>query len=298
MPTAGVAKLVWLLPICLMTATRAQEPSFRASVDTVVVHATVRDSSGRLVPDLDADAFQLLEDGRPVELAVFSRNPQPLSIAIMLDTSMSMSGWGDVPDAPNGIRAFLQALGPADRASIGTFGVEIAVGANLTSDRAELLRVLEEEVWKGGGTPLWEAIRAASRSLAREPGRRVVLLLTDGHDSGGLPGFDGGRSGAERQALADGCMVYAVGFSAPMRERLPGALVDLTEATGGGQFVVPRGGELARTFEHLADELRQQYQLGFVPSARDGQAHRLQVRVNRPGLTATARRNFVAPVGQ
>ena len=273
----------------------AQQAAFRSGVETVGVYATVRDERGRLVPDLDANAFQLVEDGRPVDIAVFSRDPQPLSVAIMLDTSASMSGWGTSQDVPTSVRAFLDALHPADRASIGTFGLEIAVGANLTSDRAELTRVLDEEVWKGGGTPLWEAIRAAMRPLSREPGRRVVLVFTDGHDSGGLPGFDGGRSEAQGQALEDACMIYAVGFAAPFRETLPDGLVELAEATGGGQFVVPRGGELRATFQRVAEELRHQYLLGFVPVARDGKVHRLDIRMTRPGLRASARRSFLAP---
>jgi Ca-activated chloride channel family protein len=285
--------------LLLCAGLQAQQQTFRADVRAVAVYATVRDGSGHLVPDLDRDAFQVFEDGRPRQIAVFSRDPQPLSVAIMLDTSASMPGWqGREQDrriAP-AVRAFLRGLRPEDRASIGTFGLEVAVGANLTNDRAELARVLEEEVWTGGGTPLWQALRAAMTSLSGEHGRRVVLVVTDGLNTGSVPGRPGGRSGAERQAVEQDCMVYAVGFEASLRERLPDNLRSVIATTGGGHFVVPRGVDPARSFEQLAEELRHQYLLGFIPIAADGEVHRMEIRMTRPNLTASARTSFVAPL--
>jgi hypothetical protein len=91
-------------------------------------------------------------------------------------------------------------------------------------------------------------------------------------------------------------MVYAVGFEASLRERLPDNLLSVIATTGGGHFVVPRGVDPARSFEQLAEELRHQYLLGFIPIAADGEVHRMEIRMTRPNLTASARTSFVAPL--
>jgi VWFA-related protein len=284
--SAGAAGSVLDAPV------RAAPQTFRSGVNTVAVYATVRDDAGRFVPDLPREAFEILDDGRPTEVALFSNDPQPLSVAIMLQMSQSAS-WGTI-DLGGAVLAFVDALQPADRVSLGSFGLEIVVGANLTSDRAEIARVLDEEMWKGGGSPLWEALRAAMSSLATEPGRRVVLVNTYGLDSGGLPGFDGGRSGAERQALAEECMVYAVLFENNRDHDIHGDLVSLTEAVGGGHLVVRRGTDPNAAMARLAEELRHQYLLAFVPAALDGKVHRLEVRMKDRRLKATARKNYLA----
>jgi hypothetical protein len=84
---------------------------------------------------------------------------------------------------------FIKALTPVDRARIGTFGAEIFISPLLTNDQKVLERVLREELWPGGMTPLWGALGAALDSLANEPGRRVVLIFTDGAAAGTLPGY-------------------------------------------------------------------------------------------------------------
>jgi VWFA-related protein len=292
----GLARVA-LAASCLIWAgegsrATAARQTFRSGIDTVAVYATVSDSNGRFVPDLPRDAFDVLDDGRPAKVVLFSNDPQPLSVAIMLHMSQGAS-WG-AADLRRAILAFADALRPDDRVSLGSFGLEIAVGANLTNDRAEIARVLDEEMWKGGGSPLWQAIRAAMRSLAKEPGRRVVLVNSRGLDSGGLPGFEGGRSGAERQALAEECMVYAVLFENNRDHEISDDLVSLTEAVGGGHMVVPQGSDAPAAMAGLAEELRHQYLLGFVPSTLDGEVHRLEVRMKDKRFKAAARRNYLA----
>jgi VWFA-related protein len=293
-------------------AMAAQNATFRSGVAMVPVYATVRDASGHLITDLAKEDFRILDNGRLADVAVFSNDPQPLRVAIMLDTSQSMHGDVTRPwlMRRSAVLAFVDALGPNDRASVGTFGLEIAVGAKLTRDRQEIARVLDEEVWVGGGTPLWQAIRAATTALSHESGRRVVLMVTDGEDTGGLPAFPGGRGDAERQALAQDTMVYAIAFRGI--RTLTDELRNLAEATGGGYFVfktvtaprdangllggqdLPADTDLAEIFGRMIEELRHQYQLGFVPATLDGKMHTLDVGVTRAGLTTVARRAYLA----
>jgi VWFA-related protein len=270
-----------------------QQPAFRTSVQTVVVHATVRDSTGRLVPDLPRDRFQVFDNGRPVDIATFSSNIQPITVALMLDMSASMS--------PSLVRVrdstlhFIEALLPDDRVRIGTFGSEIALSPILTGDKAVLTRIAREELWPGGGTPLWNALYAAMESLDDETGRRVVLVLTDGMDAGPLTGWTGDFRDVRKRATEDVFMLYAIGMEGLFqdRERVR-EFHGLIEDTGGGYFEVAKGDDLEATFARVADELRRQYLLGFVPQTLDGRRHSIEVRVAGGGLSVRARNSYLA----
>jgi VWFA-related protein len=212
----------------------------------------------------------------------------------MLDVSRSVA---ERKHRIEGVLPFLRALGPADRASLGTFGAEIAVGANLTNDLSEFARVLNEEAWVDGGTPLWQAVSEAIRSLSGVSGRRAVLLYTDGADTGNLPNWGGNRSTVEREALASNCMVYFVRPIVRASERtrpLMDAAKTLAEMTGGGYYEVSHDDDQELEFRRVADELRHQYLLGFPPTAADGRMHRIEVRVSIPGMKARARSAYFA----
>ena len=289
------------------SAADRQDPQalFRSGVRTVPVHATVRDREGRLAPDLGKEDFQILDNGTPVEISTFSNEVLPFTAVLLLDMSHSM-----LPSFRR-VRAsalrFVQALLPADRVRIGTFGREVSISPLLTSDKAVLTRILEEELWPGGATPLWRASTAAMDSLAGESGRRVLLFLTDGNDSGGDYNcaplvFDArgaigrpcpGRGSVRRQAEDAGFMFYAIGLEGGT---IDGGLIDIVEETGGGHFLLKRNADLDTTFERVADELHHQYAIGFNPVVFDGKTHKLDVRVTRTGLTVRSRKSYVAGI--
>lgn len=250
-----------------------------------MVYATVQSRDGRLVPGLTKDDFEVHDEGRPAPITVFSSDPQPITVAVLLDMSGSMeSHFLRVREAT---RHLIDALAAGDRARIGTFGAEVALSPHLTGDKRILQRVLAEELWPGGRTPLWEAVVAAMRSLDRESGRRVVLAVTDGFDSD-----DGPVGEARRRAERDGFMIYAIGLEGSLLEE---ELLDLAERTGGGHFVLERNAELTAAMTRVIEELRHQYLIGFSPGVADGRMHRLQVRVNRERMSVRARRQYRAP---
>jgi Ca-activated chloride channel homolog len=265
---------------------------FRSTVNTVAVYATVSDPDGRLVPDLPRDRFQVFDNGRPVEIALFSNERQPITVAIMLDMSGSMvSRYLKVREST---LWFVNALLPDDRAQIGSFGEEVAISPLLTGDKAVLTRVLKEELWPLGPTPLWNAAEAAMTALGGQTGRRVVLMLTDGADSCNFPRCR--KFGdVEKRAKREDFMFYAIA----MDERGIGAdLVKLVQQTGGGHFALDAGDNLTDTFSRVADELRHQYLIGFSPTVLDGREHQLEVRLSRPGLQARARTSYHAGKSQ
>jgi VWFA-related protein len=306
--------------LLLVVPGTAQQAVFRGGARTVPVYATVRDAQGRLVPGLTRADFRITDDGRPAAITTFSNDVLPASIALLLDMSTSMIGeHARVRDAA---LHFVNALLPDDRVRVGTFGDEIALSPWLTSNKAVLSRILQEEVWPGGDTPLWSAMRAAMTSLAEETSRRVVVTLTDGIDTGCPRMIGAADSGAphvvpaafpaaqqplgttriasspcakfddvEKLAVEGEFMLYAIGMEGP---GLGGGVIKLTDETGGGRFELKRNEDLVAAFKAVLDELHHQYALGFTPVALDGRTHQLDVRLVRPGLTARARKSYLA----
>lgn len=274
-----------------------QEPVFRSGIQTVPVYATVRDSDGRLVGNLTRADFQILDNGKPVVITNFSNEIVPITVALLLDMSASMTReYTRVRDAAIHL---VDGLFPADRVRIGTFGTEVSLSPLLTSDKATLRRILQEELWLGGHTPLWRATRQAMVSLQAESGRRVILLLTDGGDdceptrwSPNVSGVPCSSEEETRQAAVDaGFLVYAIGLEGTGLDK---GIIRIANETGGGHFKLEHNANLAATFEAVADELHHQYLLGFTPAVLDGTVHHLEVRMARPELTAQARQSYVA----
>jgi Ca-activated chloride channel family protein len=265
-----------------------QKPVFRADNRTVPIYATVR-RDGRLVPDLPREAFEIRDSGKPTPVTFFSSEVQPLTVALLVDMSGSMLG--GFLRVREGTLKFIEALAPDDRLRIGSFGVEIALSPHLTGDKRILERVAREELWPGGGTPMWSAANAGMQSLKDEPGRRVILILTDGFDTGELSGWRGSGGEVNRIAERENFMFYAIGVESLMP--LQAELVSLTDETGGGHFTVSATQDLGAVFQRVAEELRHQYVLGFTPAVLDGREHRLEVRAG-PGTTVRARRSYVA----
>jgi Ca-activated chloride channel family protein len=286
---------------------QVQNPTFRGGVRTVAIYATVQERNGRLVPDLTRDDFEVRDNGRPVELTVFSNEALPITVALMLDMSNSMVEQSrQVREAA---LHFVNLLGPADRVRVGSFGTEVALSPHLTGDKRLLARVLNEELWPGGPTPLWSALHAAMGSLVSEPGRRVVLALTDGVDAcvmtirpmptvrsigvqrplSAYPSFCSTLARVEARAVREEFMLYAIGMP-----DLGGEMRALTVETGGGFFTLGGDANLRESFARVVDELRHQYLLGFSPPVLDGATHKLEVRVRKPALTARARKSYVA----
>src|SRR5688500_5792933 len=102
------------------TAVAQDPPTFRASVSAISIYATVRSSSGALVPDLTRDDFVVKDNGVPRDLVLFSREIVPITVTMMLDMSGSQEEGGEWMRTAG--RGFVDALLPADRARIGTFG--------------------------------------------------------------------------------------------------------------------------------------------------------------------------------
>ncbi len=312
-----------LLPIVCAVAGLAasidgRQQTFKAGARTVAVYATVTDADGRLVPDLDRDDFEVYDNGKPQPLTLFASDIQPITIVVMLDRSGSMrTNFRRVEAAAE---AFVKRLLPADKARIGSFAARIQLDPqDFTSDSGEMLRILRTELQPEGPTPLWNAIAVGMNALRHQEGRRVVLVFTDGVDSPmNFSGNNVSLKGAMKRAQEEDVMVYAIGLEsevpfgnrrAPMPTGRMGGmrrdssiitqkpdegLAKIAAETGGGYFELTTTNSLSSTFAQVADELHRQYALGFEPPKLDGKSHKLEVRIKKPGMTARARKSYVA----
>jgi len=295
-------------------AARPQEPVFKSGVKTVPVFVTVTDADGRLVPDLARDDFAILDNGRPQPITVFSRETQPISVVLMLDRSGSMVG--NFQLVQQAAEQFVTKLLPADRARIGSFSNRVQVDPRtFTSDQRQLLEILHRDLQEPGPTPLWNAVSVAMTALLHQDGRRVVLVFTDGMDRPGTNRPTNQSLGdVMTRAREENVMVYAIGLASAggWGRGMPGGgsggrgggrgfadkpdpgLAKLAAESGGGYFELDDTANLSTSFARVAEELHRQYAIGFTPDRLDGKTHKLEVRVNKPGMTARARKSYVA----
>jgi Ca-activated chloride channel family protein len=293
---AGAAAALAFAVIATVTAQQQppDQPLFRSSVRTVPIFATVLDASGRIVPDLQRDDFIVLEDGKPVDISLFSNESQPFTAVVMLDQSASMTANLDLLN--QAAEQFVMRLLPVDRARVGAFSDKIQMSDAFTNNRDSLISDLKDLQF-GNPTRLNDAIAASLDALEGIDGRRVVLVFTDGEDTASKTGF---RTVLDR-ARNEEVMVYSIGLESEFfngvrvqRSRPSRDLRKIADETGGGYFELKKTDQLSPTFTRVAMELRSQYLLGFTPSVLDGKPHRLEVRLKRPGLNARARKSYVA----
>lgn len=291
--TARVASLgATLLLAAAVALSAAQGPVFRSASQTVPIYATVTDASGRLVPDLLEEHFEIYDNGVKQPISIFKSDVQPITVVAMLDMSGSMTlSLGFLKDAAE---QFVLRLLPEDRARIGDFSEKIRISPRFTNDRDALVRYIHNDTQFGNGTYLWDAIDVGMSALADETGRRVVVAFTDGQDEKSQRvNFDTVFARARNQ----GFMIYAIGLHNRVLNRTFSPdrnLRQLAEETGGGYFELRRTADLNSTFTRVADELHRQYVLGFNIDKLDGQIHRLDVRVKVTGMTVRARKTYVA----
>jgi VWFA-related protein len=275
----------------------AQQPTFRSGIRTVPLYVTVTDGTGRLVPELTQADFEILDNGKPQAIVLFLNEVQPITVVVMLDTSLSMTGSMDLLRAA--AEQFVLRLLPADRARVGYFNdkIEVMPREGFTSNRDDLLLSLRE-VDYGNPTRLWDAVGVSLDELRGIEGRRVILVFTDGDD---MYSRDTNFSTVVQRARDEGVMVYAIGLQSDffngqrrIRSRPDRSLRKIADETGGGYFELEKTDQLTSTFTRVAQELHSQYVLAFQPPALDGKRHELEVKVKQAGMRARARKSYVA----
>jgi Ca-activated chloride channel family protein len=275
---------------------RAQEtPRFQAGIDLVTVTATVTASDGRFVSGLGKDDFTIFEDGQPRDVVHFEDETSPVSLAILLDASGSMST-GKIGLARDVIsRLVTRDLAANAEWFFARFGFSLVVTQEWTSDRDAIVRPLRE-IRATGDTALYDAVALAIP--VAEGGhfqKKALLLVSDGGESKSLLSLDDVQKAIGQSDVR----VYGVGVDPSdgrRGERLNlKTLQRVADDTGGRTEVVAEPASIAATSSRIADELRHQYLLGYSTTAsKDGRRHTIRVAVRGRGLKVRARRAFVA----
>jgi Ca-activated chloride channel family protein len=291
--TAVLVAVTTLTPVAQQPPS-TQGPTFKSGTQVVSLFVTVQDAQKRLVPSLMQSDFEIFDNDKPQPITYFDNSVHPITCVTMLDTSGSMTLTIDL--LRQAAEQFVIRLLPDDKARVGAFNDKIQFAGRFTNNRDELVGAIKDLDY-GNGTRLWDAIGASLDELKGIEGRRVVLVFTDGDDTESKIGL----GNVVERARAQEVMVYAIGLESNyfngqhmVRSKPDRGLRRIADETGGGYFELEKTADLAPTFTHVAYELHSQYVIGFTPTLLDGRVHKLTVKMKQPGMTARARRSYVA----
>jgi Ca-activated chloride channel family protein len=278
------------LSAAALAAQQPQGPVFKAGTQVVSLFVTVADAQKRLVPDLNKEDFEVFDNDKPQALTYFDNSIHPITVVVMLDTSGSMTLTIDL--LKRAAEQFLIRLLPDDKAKVGAFNDKVQISARFSNNRDQLISAVKDLDY-GNGTRLWDAVAMSLDELKGVDGRKVILVFTDGDDTASKVGLG---SMIDR-ARAEEVMVYAIGLESQFmnqRTKPDGGLRKIADETGGGYFELKKTADLAPTFTKVASELHSQYVIGFSPTQLDNRVHKLMVKMRPAGLTARARKSYLA----
>ncbi len=288
----------------------------RIETNLVTVPVRVRDQKGRYIADMQAEEFQIFEEGVEQQVAFFAPVESPFTVILMLDISDSTES--SLKDIKQAAFSFISQLRADDSVIIIVFDSRLNVLAQPTSDREELRRLLEG-INPGGGTRLYDALDLIARRLLPQiKERKSIVLFTDGVD------IDSRATADEslRKMEESDAIIYCVHYDtyAAIAEKMrkansssPVSIVSdkgtrredyalarrylnrLADRNGGHRYEARNPKKLATAFSLIAEELRWQYSVGYYPSARGeaGTRRRINVRVTRPRVDVNARESYV-----
>lgn len=285
------------------------------SLVTIPVSVTSRD--GRSILDLQQSDFKIFEDGREEQIEIFAPTEQPITVVLLLDTSLSSSF--KISEIQNAAITFVNQLKPQDKVLVAEFDAKVHVLSDFTNDRARLQKAIRKADF-GDGTSLYDAVGLAlGEKLEKIEGRKAIVLFTDGVDTTSYR-TDGNNN--IREAETSDVQIYSVfyntlpdvqerlnrmspeerereeqllGITPEDYERGKRFLNELTSRTGGRVFQADSTQNLENAFVNIAEELKRQYSIGYYPSetAQPGQRKQVKVLVNRPNIVIKARESYV-----
>lgn len=293
----------------------------RVETNLVTIPVSVFDRNGLYIPGLKESDFKIFEDGREQEIAYFGTTDKPFTVIILIDTSPSTAY--KIEEIQEAARAFVDQLKPQDSVMVIEFDAGIHVLTEATNDRGKIYKAIRKADF-GNGTSLYDAVDYSLRKkLSKVAGRKAIVLFTDGVDTTSMKAnFDHTIDLAEESDS----LIFPIYYNTFFDNRLPpgsvnfpmpgrhGGMIntrgtkpsdyalgrryleELSSVTGGRVFrpeATPGG--LTAAFEGIAEELRRQYNIGYVPDVegKRGQRKQIKVRVNRPNLVLRARDSYI-----
>lgn len=286
----------------------------KVGTDLITIPVSVFDRNGLYIPNLQRSQFKIFEDGVEQEIAYFGTADKPFTVVLLLDTSLSTNY--KIEEIRQAATAFVDQLKSEDAVMVIEFDGNVNVLTEVTRERPKIYKAIGKADF-GYGTSLYDAVDFSLRKrLNKIEGRKAIVLFTDGVDTTSRKAgyettlnlaeeadtmvfpiyyntFDWNRSDASTPFPG---MLNPIGTRPEDYELGRRYLAELSEYTGGRVFrpeALPGG--LKAAFEGIAEELRRQYNIGYIPkeSGTPGQRKQIKVRVDRPNLVLRARDSYV-----
>jgi len=299
----------------LSQAQTQQTPPIRVSVNRVNVGVTATDSTGHFIEGLHREDFQIFDNDKEQPITDFLSIEEPAQLLLLIE-----SGPAVLFLTKNHLLAadtLLTTIAPADRVAIATYSRNPELLIDFTPNKTAARVALESISFASGFADLnlSSSLATAIDWLAPLPGKKTIVLLSTGFDSS--PPED--PQAVQRKLLISDIRILAVSLAADFRkpvrknkrlspqERSNRAIVkegfaeadqslrELSTLTGGRVYFPQNASEFARAYAEIAQLVRHEYSLAFVPPAADGQLHSLKVKTRNTAYQVDHRQAYLAP---
>ena len=250
---------------------------FHSSSEVIQVAVRVTDKRGQPLTDLAREDFEIREDGKAQQLALFSQQETPCSILIALDVSGSMAP--NMDRLKSAVHGFLGKTRPQDLVTLATFSTDLNVVSGVDATVAAKQAAVNA-LRAGGGTALYDVMAYASNVLKRQPGPRALVMFTDGEDVSSRSTVDGARAALHGNDVTLYLIAQGkLGSDAKLKRQLS----SLADETGGEAFFTSNMNGVSEHFFDILSKLSRQYLLGYAPVTPlgDGAWRRIEVTVTR-----------------
>jgi Ca-activated chloride channel family protein len=287
-----------IFALCIGAPALAQDTTIRVNVRLVRMLVTVKDAAGQLIGALNKNDFAVFDNGVKQDIAVFERQTeQPLSVALMLDTSASVGIElrYELDSASKFLKGLIVEGNTEDAAALYTFDWRTTLIRAYTRRYALLDQALRQ-IRASGGTSLYDAIYLVSQELEDRQGRHVMVIVTDGGDTTSNKDFHQALEAAQRaDAVIYPIVVIPITNDAGRNVGGENALTTMAAGTGGRVFTPSSAPELDRAFADILRDLRTQYLIGYypkdVPPTKD-RFHTLKVTTQGRNLRVITRSGY------
>jgi len=292
---------------------KRNEDDVTVRVDTTLVTVPVvaMDRAGKFVPGLTKEDFSVYEEGVKQDITFFLSAEEPITVALMLDVSDSAES--NLEKIKAAAIAFVDQLRPDDRVTALSFDGGLHQLTPITGDH-DAIRGAINSAQSGRGTLLYESLDfTLTKLLNPGPGRKAIILFTDGVDVGSRITMEKSMRTVEEA----GIFIYSIHYKHPQNTTAPPEMIfgaptrqvsykgdqrmanfylrGIAKSTGGGYYMAEGEKGMEKSFASIAEELRKRYDLGYYPTepAKPGQKVKIKVKAEKPNVAVRARDSYV-----
>ena len=311
-----LAVLLFLLFATSLPSAQSQEPTppIRVTVNRVNVGATVTNSAGHFISGLRREDFHIFDNGVEQTITDFLPIEEPAQLVLLMESGPAVLFLGK-----NHIRAadaLLASISPADRVAIATYSKTPELLLDFTPNKSEARLVLRGVNFTlgFGDLNLSSSLAATIDWLAPLPGKKTIILLSTGVDTSSVQNWQLIQQKLSTSDVRILAVSLAGDFRKPAKRKKPSAqeredrasvkqvfgeadqwLRELSHSTGGRAYFPKNTKEFERAYAEIAQLVRHEYSLAFVPPALDGQLHSLKVKAKHSWYQVDHRQAYLAP---